>query len=134
LGLKSVTRAHFAPFVSSNRKSKIKILKSLLAIFLAGCSHGPPAEICFSPLPPPHFDPPDIPEPPLLIPRYPPEPGQVVNLRQSVVDIVQLVTNRWNVIDGYPELDNFEELSNFWARIGIESFYLDNRIFFREKR
>ena len=67
------------------------------------------------------------------MPRYPPEPGQVVNVQNYVVDIVQLVTNRWNVIAGYPELDNFEELSNFWAKIGIESWYQDKKIFYREK-
>lgn len=42
-------------------------------------------------------------------------------------------SNGWQIIRNLPPLENYDDLSNWWANLKIESHYTSNAIYYRQK-
>ncbi len=97
----------------------------LMCLLLAGCRHVD-LDPVYSVVPP-RIDVIDVEEPPEFTFRYPPPPDEDLVIEQFVT------TNGVHILIGFPEIDNFEEVSNYWYAHGVDSYYVSNRIIYRHR-
>ncbi len=98
-------------------------LLSAIFLFMLGCRHVS-IEPIYSTVP-------------AAIP-YPSDEVQEVTLRfrfkeESATNVMDTVSNGWHVVTGLPLLDNYEAVSNYWYGQGMESYYVSNVIYYRQK-
>ena len=99
----------------------------LIALFLVGCK-SPDWEPVYSAVPPAAPVIMDVEQMPEMHFAYKTSPEEA-----SHVYLVEHTNSGWTEVRDLPPIDNFEELSNFWYRAGVESYYSNGVIHYHEK-
>lgn len=96
----------------------------LLLVICAGCVRTKDWTPVYSEVPPPHKEVFDIEEEVTFKFRF---------TQDHMPNVTDAESNGWHVVTGLPELDNFDEVSNYWKSKGIESAYISNVVYYQQK-